>query len=257
MLLKDKARQYFTAVSNYDSEVVEKMVHENYIQHNPFVPTGRAAFLALLPTLKKYGARIENQRMFEDDSHVIMHHLWKNATPMGAEEMVAFHIVRFDAQGLIAEHWSALTEFEPSNSPNATMINGETQVRNLDDTQRNKSQVLELMGHHLVGDELEKFIPEYYLDDCKLHHPLMEEGAAGYIALRSKEEFKLKYLKCHKIFGEGHFVLSISEGIYQGKRSAIYDLYRLRDSKIAEHWVVIQSIPTENLANDNTLFNFK
>jgi predicted SnoaL-like aldol condensation-catalyzing enzyme len=56
--------------------------------------------------------------------------------------------------------------------------------------------------------------------------------------------------------GEGNFVLTVSEGEWSGKDHVFYDLFRMEGGKIAEHWDVIQAIPTENLANTNTMFGF-
>ena len=56
--------------------------------------------------------------------------------------------------------------------------------------------------------------------------------------------------------GEGNYVLVISEGNHVGVHSVFYDLVRFEDGKVAEHWDVIQAVPTEGLANDNTMFNF-
>jgi len=66
-----------------------------------------------------------------------------------------------------------------------------------------------------------------------------------------------KYTKIHKVLGEGNFVLTVSEGEWNGgKKHAFYDLFRMQGGKIIEHWDVIQEIPTENLANNNGMFNF-
>ena len=61
----------------------------------------------------------------------------------------------------------------------------------------------------------------------------------------------------HGVFGEGNFTLSVSEGSSNGKAVAIYNLYRFEEGKVADRWSVTQDIPTEGLANDNTMFNFR
>jgi predicted SnoaL-like aldol condensation-catalyzing enzyme len=48
-------------------------------------------------------------RMFQDGDYVFMHNIWKNAKPFGADEMVAFDIIRVDENGKVAEHWDAMT----------------------------------------------------------------------------------------------------------------------------------------------------
>jgi predicted SnoaL-like aldol condensation-catalyzing enzyme len=65
-----------------------------------------------------------------------------------------------------------------------------------------------------------------------------------------------KYTKIHKVLGEGNFVLTVSEGEWNGKQHAFYDLLRFEDGLAVEHWDVIQEIPGENLANDNGMFGF-
>ena len=65
----------------------------------------------------------------------------------------------------------------------------------------------------------------------------------------------VKYTKVHKILGEGNFVLVVSEGNFGDKPSAYYDLYRIQNGKIAEHWDTIQAIPPrEEWKNPNGKF---
>lgn len=45
------------------------------------------------------------------------------------------------------------------------------------------------------------------------------------------------------ILGEGNFVLVVSEGSFGGQLSSYYDLFRIQDGKIAEHWDTIEAIP--------------
>ena len=116
MTYKNKAKAYFNAVNNYDVTAIRSMLCKNYIQHNPYVPTGREAFLALIPKLKQAGSKINNLAIFEDGAFVIMLHRWTCALPLGWDELYAFHIIRFDEEGLIAEHWSVMTSAERFNN---------------------------------------------------------------------------------------------------------------------------------------------
>jgi predicted SnoaL-like aldol condensation-catalyzing enzyme len=45
------------------------------------------------------------------------------------------------------------------------------------------------------------------------------------------------------VLGEGNFVLVVSEGTFGDRSRSYYDLYRLQDEKIAEHWDTLESIP--------------
>jgi predicted SnoaL-like aldol condensation-catalyzing enzyme len=65
-----------------------------------------------------------------------------------------------------------------------------------------------------------------------------------------------QYTKIHKVLGEGNFVLTVSEGKWNNTNNVFYDLFRIEDDKVVEHWDVIQPIPTKGLANDNGMFGF-
>jgi predicted SnoaL-like aldol condensation-catalyzing enzyme len=65
-----------------------------------------------------------------------------------------------------------------------------------------------------------------------------------------------QYTKIHKVLGEGDFVLTISEGKWNGKTQVFYDLFRVENDQAVEHWDVIQEIPTKGLANSNGMFGF-
>jgi predicted SnoaL-like aldol condensation-catalyzing enzyme len=46
-----------------------------------------------------------------------------------------------------------------------------------------------------------------------------------------------------QILGEGDFVLVVAEATFGDVPTGIYDLYRIEDGKIAEHWDTLQAIP--------------
>ena len=253
----EKARTYHRAVSSHDVGTVHGMIREDYIQHNPRVPTGRAAFVSLLPQLQKHDTRIENIRIFQDGSHVIMHHLWKNAAPFGADQKVAFHIIRFDQDGLIAEHWSVMTDLTPPNASGRTLIDGPRDVGPATAaTEGNKRKVRELFQSIIETKPrgLQTTYSKFFHKDLLQHHPELADGIPSFSGAIENGTFT--YHRQHKVFGSGDFVLSISEGARANLPFAFYDLFRLEDGLIAEHWNVSQEIPSEGLANENTMFNF-
>jgi predicted SnoaL-like aldol condensation-catalyzing enzyme len=67
----------------------------------------------------------------------------------------------------------------------------------------------------------------------------------------------MKYDRIHAVLGEGNFVLVVSEGHLGGVHNAFYDLFRVEDGKIAEHWDTIEAIPARDAwKNDNGKFGF-
>lgn len=92
------------------------------------------------------------------------------------------------------------------------------------------------------------------------HNPDIKDGLQGiveaveYLTARNN---MFQYTKIHKVLGEGNFVLTVSEGQWNNTSNVFYDLFRIENDKVVEHWDVIQPIPTEGLANDNGMFGFK
>lgn len=48
------------------------------------------------------------------------------------------------------------------------------------------------------------------------------------------------YKKNHQILGEGNFVLAMSEGSFGDQAMVFYDLFRVENDKIAEHWDIME-----------------
>lgn len=53
----------------------------------------------------------------------------------------------------------------------------------------------------------------------------------------------MRHDKIHKVIGHGNFVIVMSEGEFGGRHAAFYDLFRVENGAIVEHWDVIQEIP--------------
>lgn len=256
MTKKEIVGTFLGAVMKQDTATMRQVANADYIQHNPFVPTGLEPFIGLLPVLKEHGTNAENVRMFQDGNFVFMHNNWKNAKPFGADEMVAFDVIRVDENGKVAEHWDAMMPQMPANKSGRTLTDGATEITDLDKTEANKAQVKALFNILINGTQEEagaavmaNFDPNY-----KQHNPKAADGLAGFMAAMPTEQWV--FTKQHKVLGQGNFVLSISEGRHKGVHSVFYDLVRLDNGKIVEHWDVIQPIPTEGLAHNNGMFGF-
>ena len=243
--LKELAREYYQAVNNYDGAFIESLLEEDYIQHNPKVPTGRAAFISLLPALEKMSTKIRNIRMLQDGKHILMHHQWSNSSPFGADKMAAFHIIRFNQDEKIAEHWSVMVDDTKMAREGKSATDGSTCIEDLDKTNQNKVQIKGLFGilSSQGAKDWKKIKQEFFS---------LKQNAQGFF-----DSCEIVYQRQRKIFGEGNFTLSISEGLYKNVPSAIYDLFRLKNNLIVESWRIAQEIPSKNLANNNTFFGFE
>ena len=256
---KEKAAQFLEAVNERDVATIEYLVNEDYIQHNPSIPTGRDPFVGLVTTvLDQNGTQVQNVRMLEDGDYVAMHNLWTNAAPFGADTVVTFDILRFDDDGKIAEHWDAIQPWESNTVNGNTMIDGATSITDLENTDENKYLATSIIQDVLMGQNPNN-ISSYIAEDYIQHNPQIDSGLQGIVdavAYLNSINNMFQYNTVHAVIGEGNFVLTVSEGTWNGTSNAFYDLFRMEDGKAVEHWDVIQEIPTENLANDNGMFGF-
>jgi len=256
---REKIASFFNAINTRNVAKIEELVTENYIQHNPFLPTGRDAFVQILTTvLADNGTMVENIRIIEEGKFVAIHNLWTNAAPFGADTVVTFDILRFDDNGKIAEHWDAIQPWASQTANGNTMIDGPTSISNLNQTEENKALAVSIIEDVLMGQNPGN-ITNYIVEDYIQHNPDIANGLSG---IQAAVEYltsinnMFQYNTIHKVIGEGNFVLTISEGQWNGTSNAFYDLFRMENGKAVEHWDVIQPIPTEGLANDNGMFGF-
>lgn len=254
---KEKVTQFLTAVNERDVATLELLVNEDYIQHNPFIPTGRAPFIDLVTTvLEQNGTQVQNARMLEDGQFIAMHNLWINAAPFGADTVVTFDILRFDDNGKIAEHWDAIQPWVSNTVNGNTMIDGATTITDLTATEANKSLATSIIEDVLMGQNPDN-ITEYIAVDYIQHNPQIDNGLQGIqdaVEYLTSIDNMFQYNTIYKVIGEGNFVLTVSEGTWNDTSNAFYDLFRMENGQAVEHWDVIQPVPTTGLANDNGMF---
>ena len=259
MSKKETVGSFLGAVMENDPATMRKLANANYIQHNPFIPTGLEPFIQMLPILQENGTKAENIRMFQDGNYVFMHNIWRNAEPFGAAEMVSFDIIRLDENGKVAEHWDAMTPVVEKTAGGRTQTDGPTSATELDQTEANKALAKSMVEDILMGKNPNKIADYISAEQYDQHNPGIKDGLTGIVEAveyLTSQNNMFKYTKIHKVLGEGNFVLTVSEGEWSGKQHVFYDLLRFENGKAVEHWDVIQEIPTENLANNNGMFGF-
>ncbi|MGF1533615.1 MAG: hypothetical protein ACFCUI_07920 [Bernardetiaceae bacterium] len=259
MTNKEIVGTFLGAVLQGDTATMRAWANADYIQHNPFIPTGLEPFIQMLPVLQEHGTTAENVRMFVDGNYVFMHNIWRNAKPFGADEMVSFDVIRLDERGKVAEHWDAMTPLVKETASGRTQTDGPTTASDLDKTEANKALAKALVEDILMGKNPSKITDYISAEQYHQHNPDIKDGLSGIIEAvqyLTSQDNMFKYINIHQVLGEGNFVLTISEGQWNGTTNVFYDLFRFEDGKAVEHWDIIQPIPTEGLANENGMFGF-
>ncbi len=249
---KQKVQELYKSFETGDPSAAQLYLMSDYIQHNPNIGNGIDGFSAVMKNKPPQGFKANIIRIFEDGDYVITH---SDYDFFGKK--IGFGIFRFE-KGQVAEHWDNLVPIQPKNQSGRTQLDGEINVVDKDKTALNKTIIKNFADDILIGGKMEK-IGNYQIPDFHQHNPNMADGIKGLgdaFAYFQQQGLLLQITKIHKILGEGNFVLVVSEGKFgKGDNAAFYDLFRLADGKITEHWDVIEPIPTkENWKNNNGKF---
>ena len=252
---KQQVVDLLKSIETGDSEPVGYINPNKYIQHNLAAADGLAGLGALLQALPAGSARVDTVRVFQDGDYVFTHTDYDFFGPK-----IGFDIFRFE-EGKIVEHWDNLQETASGPNPSGhTMIDGPTSVKDLEKTVANKTFVKAFVEDILVNAEMEKLSGYFNGDSYVQHNPQVGDGLSGLgqaLEAMAAQGITMKYDRIHKVLGEGNFVLVVSEGSFGGQHTSFYDLFRVENGKIAEHWDTIEAIPPrDQWQNDNGKFGF-
>lgn len=233
---------------DFDEDEMRRLFKPDYIQHNPYVPTGLDPVIGLLPALKGADFGYTTHRIIEEGDLMLTHTTYHNAEVFGAEKVVALDLWRIE-DGQVAEHWDAIIPHQEETASGRSQTDGMTEVRDLDKTAANKKLVTAFVTNVLIGGDVSQMSEYIRKDLYDQHNPMVKDGPEALkIALKEITNDRI-----HRVIGQGNFVLTQSEGSWKGKPVAIYDLFRVDRGKIVEHWDVIQEIPSE-MAHENGMF---
>lgn len=243
------------AIETGAAEPVAVINPDQYTQHNLGAADGLAGFGALLAALPAGSAKVSTVRVFQDGDYVFAHTDYNFFGPK-----IGFDIFRFE-NGKIVEHWDNLQETPVAANPSGnTMIDGPTGATDLAKTGENKALVRSFVDDILVNGRMEKLTGYLDGDNYVQHNPQIGNGLSGLgaaLEALAKQGITMKYDTIHKVLGEGNFVLVVSEGSFGGKPTSFYDLFRVENGKIAEHWDTIETIPAQaDWKNQNGKFGF-
>ncbi|MEL6313473.1 MAG: nuclear transport factor 2 family protein [Pseudomonadota bacterium] len=224
-------------------DAVPQYFAPDYIQHNPNFANrveaqkGVIAFLA-----GNEGFSAEYVRVIADDDMVAVHDRYEG---FGPQATIGFDVFRVE-DGMIVEHWDNLTPETPPNPSGRTQIDGATEITDLDKTEANKAKVLDFITKSLI--EPTEFNITNYISPVtyKQHNSQVADGLEGsgaFMAAMAEQGITMTYSQVHHVIGEGNFVLTMSEGAIGGEAMSFYDLFRLEDGLIVEHWDVIEPMP--------------
>ena len=234
-----------------DTAFIKEHVAKGYIQHNPQAPdkrTGLLGFVEYLQTLDT-PVSIEPVRVLAEGDLVLVH----SAMKFDGDKVV-FDLFRFE-NGRIAEHWDGIADAPATTVSGRSMLDGPTEIVDQEKSQENKALVLGFVQDVLIngqGDKLPRYIGDVYYQ----HNPQIGDGLEGlgkFLGYLAENKISFGYSKVHRVVAEGNFVFVLSEGQIGGATQGFYDLFRVAQGKIVEHWDVIQPVP-DSMVHENGMF---
>ena len=252
----EKALALIGTFATGDLEKARELLAEGYIQHNLAFGTGAEAFISAVAGLNAAPVKtaVNNIRAFEDGDKVFLQTVYNFA---GAGEQVAFDVFRFDENGKIAEHWDNLADKAAPNPSGHTQIDGTLEKKDVD-KEETRRVVDGFVGDVLRGEHPEKLTSYFDGDNYIQHNTGIADGLSGLgaaLEALGKQGISMIYNKTHYILADGNYALAISEGTFGGVDTTYYDLFRVENGKIAEHWDVMETLADkETWKNGNGKF---
>ena len=241
---KEKVVALLNSFNTGDQTPISYINPNKYIQHNLGVADGLAGFGAVMQHAPPGGFKANVVRAFEDGEYVFAHTEYDFFGPKAG-----FDVFRFE-NGQIVEHWDNLLEVQKPNPSGRTQFDGATEMTDLYKTEANKKVAEDFITNVLLNHQMDKLTT--YINPTKYiqHNPSVADGLDGFGAAMkyfAENGLVMEYTKLHKVLGRGNFVLTMSEGKFgKGELTAFYDLFRIEDGQIVEHWDVISPIPAES-----------
>ncbi len=255
-----KTREIQKSLETREKFPISYFDSRKYIQHNVALEDGLGPILALMDALPVGSTKVTPVRSFEDGDFSVAHldYVLGDWGPM-----TGFEIHRWENDRIV-EHWDNLQTTPATPNPAGhTMIDGETEVVDIERTEHNKVLVRDYFERVLIGGELAK-LEDYHCGSSLIQHsPDLADGTHAMLAyLSAVPDGKPGpiYKTLHMLLGQGNMVLAVSEGeLLQADGSSVptafYDLYRVSDGFVVEHWDVLQTIPPRaEWKNDNGKF---
>ncbi len=253
---EQKARAFNEGLINGDASVI-KWIHNDYIQHNLDVPTGKApiaGFYGGEPT----GITVDIHRSFEVGDYVFaqttLGGTWGQFFGSNTDNIL-YEVWRFE-DGFAVEHWDNIVAVV-DDMDGTTQTDGEvTPAINLELTDANRA-LLEEMSQTLFVDGDWTNVSTYFDLENYVQHSVGAGTDGSFLASLEGQTGVSFYDEVKFIHVFGNFGLVMSQGgdiTGQDPEGdyAYYDLFRMEDGKIVEHWDAIQFIkPESEWAHDN------
>lgn len=247
--LENVRRIYMEGIAGGNArEAVLACTGHRYTQHSTGVADGAEGFLAFFePFLARNPKRdIRLVKLFQDGRWVFCSAY--QSLNEGAAQWVTMDMFYTDAEGLILEHWDTIAPYAAEIASGEDMVGGPQEPDLSADTEANKALVLEFTKQILQGESFDR-MGDFVSEGLIQHAPGIRAGRDG-LAEWLASDASGRYEMLFRLIGQGDFVVTYGKRHARGKDIAVFDLYRVAQGRIAEHWMNAEEIgPRESWGN--------
>lgn len=226
---------------------------DRYTQHSTGVGDGKEGFAKFFePFLERNPDRdIQVVREIEDGPYVFLH-VYQNLGN-GAAQWVTGDLFDTDENDKVIEHWDVIQEFASETVSGRTMVDGPSDIEDLHETDANKAKVQKFCDAVLVGGQFDRVTDFISVTQYDQHNPAVGDGLDGFgawAASLAEQGLAMRYWKVHKLIGQGNFVVTLSHMQMGDSHYCVFDIFRLKEGLIVEHWDIMEKIlPPEQWNN--------
>ncbi|MEO0574678.1 MAG: nuclear transport factor 2 family protein [Pseudomonadota bacterium] len=252
--LENAKALYLEGIRDGNAEAaVKRYTGDRYTQHSTGVADGVAGFLAFFePFIERNPDRdITIVRGFEDGQYVFVQAYQE--LNGGKDKWITTDLFDTDANDKIIEHWDVIGSVAATSVSGHSQIDGPTEVTDLEDTEQNKAIVTAFAEDVLKGGHYDRAANYISTHAYTQHNPQIADGIGGftaYVEQLATQGLALQYDDIFKVVGQGNFAVCYSKMSLGSDQYAVFDIFRLEDGLIVEHWDNMEMIlPKEQWGN--------
>jgi len=241
--LENARKLYLEGIRDGNIEVVKKYTGDRYTQHSTGVADGTVGFIEFFKGfLERTNKRdIKIIRAIEDGNFVFVH-VYQDIDN-GTARWVTTNMFDTDENDKIVEHWDVIAPYrEVSETASGNdVVLGDFEIKDLEKTEENKALVRSFLVDVFQNKNhaaLDKYISrEKYIQ----HNPMLPNGFEAIEQFITTQDFNYDFV--FHVMGQGDHVVSLSKATSNGRALCIFDILRIENGKIVEHWDNIEPIP--------------
>jgi len=227
---------YIEGIKEGKIEVVKEYSGDRYTQHSTGVKDGAEGFIEFFKGFieRTTDRDIRVIRILEDGRYVFAQ-VYQDIDN-GSAKWVTTDLFDTDENDKIVEHWDVIAAYkEPGDTVSGNdMILGDFEIKDPDKTEENKALIRSFLVDVFQNGNYDKL--DNYISSEKhiQHNANMPNGIEAVKQFLTSADVVYDFV--FNVMGQGNHVVSYSKVTIDGQELAVFDIFRIENGKIVEHW---------------------